>query len=410
MPNEHNIKRPFVLVGPGRSGTSLVSNLIVKNDDVEFVGETASLIFGLWDSMEQSAAITRHITTEKNAQTTIMTRADEVIRGAFCHLYPDPKKYWFQKPIGVPKFILNNFDYVETQKSGEAYWKVLKTCFPEGKFFTILRHPFDIVLSSSSYWGWDQESIWKNISWMAKLILHNDSPVNYAIDFKNLVEDHKNQTKELCFYLGINFNDKMLEAFDHVHAADSKRPLDKNFNPSRQSYWETLDLTYAKPEYLENIQALYEKFNFSLELPPLDPKAKTPRSQNMDKDQQIDELRKVISELHHQIDRMNIEFSKRLKNQSIQFENQKLEINDNWQERVSNLGKYIEELKSGNQWLGDQIEKYSEKVEELQKYNAQLIEGNQWLSDQSKSWQDKINELEQYIAVLKADKKNHDEH
>ena len=61
MPNEDNILRPITLVSYGRSGTSLVHNILAAHPDIEGCGETMPLIFAETERLLKPGGIVLHV-------------------------------------------------------------------------------------------------------------------------------------------------------------------------------------------------------------------------------------------------------------------------------------------------------------------------------------------------------------
>src|SRR5438552_8815533 len=171
MPNRHNIDAPITLVGFGRSGSSLVSDVFDRHPDVRFVGETVNLIFGSWYALEYSSGNIPAL-HEGRRWVPEEERAGRVVRETFLTCFPDNRRYWFHKPSDVPTTVISRFDETQWSDAAEWFWKVMHASFPKGTFFTILRHPCDIVLSGKGYWGYDELTMWWSLGYMAYLLAH----------------------------------------------------------------------------------------------------------------------------------------------------------------------------------------------------------------------------------------------
>ena len=265
MPNQNNIRSPITLVSFGRSGTSLVSDIFKRHPDCFAAGETLDLIFDPWRAVEMSGGRIQPL--KGNDGVSSEELAGRVVRNVFLTCFSSDRPRWFHKPIGIPT---NSAGADEAQWSERAtwYWKVMRGAFPEAQYFTILRHPCDVVLSAQSYWGYGQRSMWQGLGFMAYLLTHPASPIEYAIHFEELVHNSEAVVRDLCAFLDLPFNAVVLEAFSSVHAASARRDRLPSLNlATRRNEWNQLDPTEASPLYVKHIVNLFDRFEYSLQLP-----------------------------------------------------------------------------------------------------------------------------------------------
>ncbi len=270
MPNKHNIHSPYTLISFGRSGTSLVSKIFANHPDFTSVNESGHLLFGVWKALEESKNVIPP-TVENGKKLTEDERAARVVQQSFLTCFSDSKKYWFQKPIAFPKPVAEKFSAVHNDESkwnevASWYWKVMLNCFPNSKFFTILRHPCDIAVSGKSYWGSNLTALWRQTALMGLLITHNDSPIKYALYYDKLINNPEHSVKDLFSYLNIPFKKEVLNAFKRVHAPANGRD-DVSKLVSRRSEWNSLDPSEINKNDTKYILKLFQKFGRTIELP-----------------------------------------------------------------------------------------------------------------------------------------------
>ena len=274
MPNHLNITRPITLIGGGRSGTSLLQNSFGSHPDCEIVGESADLIFGVWHACQLSEGIVRG---DKQGEELVSepARRANAVRAVFLSMFPSEKKYWMQKPISLPYC----FHYFMSENSAYSefcawYWDVASNVFPHGKYFTILRHPFDIVLSAKDYWARTIERSLDELVYVADLITHPRSRVDYAVSYDRLLIDPESELRKLCEFAEIPFHSQMVDATKRIYVPTPgvmegsndqlRQRTDQKF--SRSEHWSTVARA-ASQSQLESIAALWQKFGFQLELP-----------------------------------------------------------------------------------------------------------------------------------------------
>ena len=213
MPTQKNVKRPFTLIGNGRSGTSLVSKLFNAHPDCFFAGETVNLIHGVWRSLECSLPANRH------------GDIPETLRKQFLHLFPSKKRYWMQKPIGIP-IIAGTFP--EEEQFYEWYWSVVTETFPEARFFTVLRHPLDVLISSDQWWDYGMPAIVESNRKIAKLLTHPDSPVEIAVNYHELIQSPQLEVTRLFSLMEMPEHERCMTVFDHGHVLNPETSDDED--------------------------------------------------------------------------------------------------------------------------------------------------------------------------------------
>ena len=264
MPTQKNIKRPFTLIGNGRSGTSLVSKLFNAHPDCFFAGETVNLIHGVWRSLECSLPASRH------------GDIPETLRKQFLHLFPSKQRYWMQKPIGIP-IIAGTFP--EEEQFYEWYWSVVTETFPEARFFTVLRHPLDVLISSDQWWDYGMPAIVESNRKIAKLLTHPDSPVEIAVNYHELIRSPQLEVTRLFSLMEMPEHERCMTVFDHGHVLNPETSELAVATPAGQSpavvaerrrhgfshrdRWKEIDRKVLTEAYRDAVEQCWEKYGFS---------------------------------------------------------------------------------------------------------------------------------------------------
>jgi len=324
LPNENNIMSPVTLISYGRSGSSLLSKIFQLHPEFSMVGETGNFAFDLWKGYEFSAGQIAPL-VEDAQWISDEERAGRMVRSSFLSCFPDDKKQWFHKPIGVPIAVSSKFSEEEWDSAAIWYWNAINTMFPKAKFFTILRHPFDVVLSAKSYWGFDEASIWWNYAFMAYLLSHPLCPIKFALSYEEMVINPESAIKSLFEYIEVPFDERVMQAFNKVHAAAKGRESVLTNGFSRKNEWAQLNNAEIKPKYFDIILACHAKYNKAIELPAgayEDISRKYNERLAADtSDEPIDRaaLQEIISSYNRKIESINSENSKNMSKREKEF-------------------------------------------------------------------------------------------
>ena len=268
MPHKDNIEAPITLLAAPRSGTTLVASLFRHHPDFAdtFIGETGNLLFGTWHAVEFSQGVIRSL-RDGQQRLASYEQAARVVQQTFLTCFPETTPYWFHKPIGVPKVLSQKFDDTQWDAAAKWYWEVWRYAFPQAKFFTLLRHPCDVILSAKTYMGFDVHSLWWSYSFLMYLLGHPDSPVTYAIHYETLVQNKNDVVRALFDYLEIPFRRQVMDAFATIHVPSKGREQIQPYQASRQDEWGAVDPAQMHPIYRTYLNATFAKFGYPLTWP-----------------------------------------------------------------------------------------------------------------------------------------------
>jgi hypothetical protein len=267
MPNVRNIASPISLISPGRSGTTLLSAIFERHPGCSVCGETVDLVFDLWNAAQRSFS---HITPELTAAPfgSSDDRTAVFVRQGFLSLLADNKTFWFHKPIGIPFSFSPALLQVDSwDERADSYWTVMGTVFPGAKCFTVLRHPWDIVLSYKHRFDMDEQTCWAVLGFLAHIIEHPKSMVRYAVSYEALVTDSDATLRSLLSFLGVPYHPDMREAFDTVHTRVADRESSCGTGFSWRDKWEDLNPQFAEERFVGPIRRLFAKFGYDLCIP-----------------------------------------------------------------------------------------------------------------------------------------------
>jgi len=220
MPNHENIKRPISLVGAGRSGTTLLTNVFRAHPQFESLGETGDLLFSTFHNVQSTLPICGPFFTPENAAA----HTCNAVHSLLLSLASSERKYWFHKPIQIPK-VRDRFN--DEESFLKWWWNVHTSLFPDARTFTVLRNPVDIVVSSKRRWSFTTEQAVANLEMIYRWLLHDDSRCEFAVHFDQLVASPESTVQTLMDRIGIPYEPACLEVFKQVHSPNQgKEGLD----------------------------------------------------------------------------------------------------------------------------------------------------------------------------------------
>lgn len=263
MPNPENILRPVVLISYGRSGTSLVAAAFDARGDCFYCGETSALITKVWTGVEFSQ---KYPLIKVATGISPSEHCSIAVQSVFLALFPSEKPIWFQKPIGLPTEFLEKIQTIGEYEAMDWYWTVLTATFPEAQFFTVLRNPYDMVISAKAFWDLEERRIWNDMRIMANFIMHPKSKIDYAVSFNALTLTFDEEILRLCSHLNLSPSPAMnsAKAFRHVPS-----PLSGSSQPfGYKPLWKDLGETPQIEEALEAIDRVWQRFGYQFERRP----------------------------------------------------------------------------------------------------------------------------------------------
>lgn len=211
MPNQENIDRPITLVGSGRSGTTLLTNLFRAHPHCESLGETGDLVFTTYHNVRSTLPICGPFFSPENAGTHARGAVHTLLRS----LASSDRPHWFHKPIQIPKarcFFDNDDTFLRW------WWSAHETLFPDACTFTVLREPRDLIVSSMRRWSFSKDQAVSNLELIYRWLLHEESRCGFALRFDELVESPEATVRALLARVGLPYDPVCLQVFDQCHS------------------------------------------------------------------------------------------------------------------------------------------------------------------------------------------------
>jgi len=396
MPNLNNVESPLVIVGIGRSGTSLLTALFERHPDFSYEGEVANLIFGLWSSVETTLNSMPEL-LEEGRLVSPEQRAGRAVRNTFLSLTPTDRKHWCIKPIGIPRALTDNFSEVtDWDRAAEYYWNVMHGAFPSASYLTVLRHPCDVVISSCARWGHDPETMWWSLGFMAHILTHKAAPKIHFLSFDDLSRHDESVVRKLLADLQVPFHRKMLGAFTQPHATQREVGEVRAKQGSHQHQWQSLRPEDLPAQYRLAIERLFKRGRQPAIAWP--PHFKTPRQPGSSATAEkaasesteavIARHLATIAALNRVVDKANMHCETVLLQQSRNFDAM-------WRENE----EYIRNLSEAITWHEKQN---ATTAAELDRTQAKLVEATQWFEAHEAELRTQQEGLDKTLAEVRA--------
>lgn len=235
MPNKENIESPVTLIGPGRSGTTLVTNIFRQHPEFRAVGETTNLVFTTYRTLEESLPFCGAIRGHREPKEA----ARDTVHGMLLDLYGSKRPRWFQKPIFLPRIH-------HTWKSFDAfaswYWDVFSSLFPYARVFTVARDPAETAASIMTRWGNSAEQAFRRLNLCYQLMLYPTSRLQLVLPFRELLDKPEQAVRTLLDFSDTPYHPKCMDAFGHRHAVnpDTERPTELLVPPQVEDLYSRL--------------------------------------------------------------------------------------------------------------------------------------------------------------------------
>lgn len=108
---------------------------------------------------------------------------------------------------------------IDKTPANASFWPRLLRCWPDARFIYLLRHPASIVASYMR--GHDDRTIEASTSHIGKYIANIESAraevPGLTVRYEDLTSDPEGQTRQLCSFLGVDWDPSMVNYGEHDH-------------------------------------------------------------------------------------------------------------------------------------------------------------------------------------------------
>lgn len=234
MPNAGNVDAPITLVGPGRSGTTLITGIFERHSQFSVVGESAHLVWSSYYWLNRWLRNTGPFPGER----TLSETARDGVYASLCATYPAAEPHWFHKPIFEPAVHIR---FADQHKFRSWYWETSRELFPRGRFLTVLRDPATTAASTMQRWDNTEEQAFTRIRRVYELMLHPASRVELVLRFDDLQQRPEETVRRLMAFAGVSFEPAQMTAFDWRYVPNTgERPTGLKVPAAVQDLYEQL--------------------------------------------------------------------------------------------------------------------------------------------------------------------------
>lgn len=240
MPNATNVTAPINIHGFGRSGTTLLQNLLGATGFIQVCNEPMGLLFHSFRGGETMVASHDKEITGLPHDHRAPVRA---VHAAYAALLPSSKPGWCQKLGGIPNTIVWDTLISEEDRAYAAepyafpyawWWRCVQTSFPLSQDLLTLRAWRNVLVSRVKLIGGDAVRVTEDLAVYYNLMAHPAAHFDMTMRLEDLAKDPAKTTIQLCRTLGITYKPDYLRAMEWYASGSRERDLasarDKNFS------------------------------------------------------------------------------------------------------------------------------------------------------------------------------------
>jgi SAM-dependent methyltransferase len=232
MPNAINISTPINIHGFGRSGTTLIQNILGATGFIQSCNEMAQFVFCAFRAAQAGVPTDDKELPGCPDDMILPVRA---VYGAMCSAYPSSKPSWSQKLGGIPNQVVWN---MVTQADRDFasrpypfpyqwYWDTVRALFPLSKNILMMRDYRDILISGMKLFGSTPGDLAADLAVYYNILSHPDSLIGHVVQLENLVADPGPTVARLFSFLGLAYSPELLRATQGYAASSGARSLDQ---------------------------------------------------------------------------------------------------------------------------------------------------------------------------------------
>jgi Sulfotransferase family len=231
---QDNRQAPIIIIGAGRSGSTLLSAIFNAHPNISFFGETYFLAPFVWQRVfEKHGLIMSYLDAWRNPLNKTRDDLEASERNRIGKLIAqfvadvtraDPQTpYWGYKEIwnGSPQFETIN-------------WATYDSIFPRAKYIHLVRNPFRYAVSTA---GRDQEKftrelLIKQLSNWVNMHDYNSKRSEtgryHLVRYEDILDTPEETIKKITDFIGVEWNEKCLNAMKQRYVPSLRNPLEND--------------------------------------------------------------------------------------------------------------------------------------------------------------------------------------
>lgn len=236
------------IIGSPRSGTTLLQSLLATQPRVmtvpetfyfDYFGKKVLLPFRKADIHGYMNYLSEKLGSDFSSEvSSVISRRDIKNLSHATFFLEIFHTFYYIKNNRTLSPSVNNI-YIEKTPSHFLQINNIRSLFPSTKFICIIRHPIPTVLSSVKYWK--KKDYYSNIAAYARMwqqgysLFDNFKQKNtndcYSIKYEDLISNSTSHVKQICDFVGIEFDDKNLKTYrEKVEGITTNKEHWKNGN------------------------------------------------------------------------------------------------------------------------------------------------------------------------------------
>ena len=225
-----NPQSPFLIIGAGRSGSTLLSAVFNHHPLVSFFGETYFLAPAVWERIFNEYGLIMSFLVEwrqeeGDQQASFRKTEERRIARLIARFMMHVLRIDQELPFWGYKEIWNGSPHFETHE-----WDIYDRIFPNAKYIHLVRNPIRFAVSTAgrSDQPFDRKTLAAQLANWVRIHEFNIQRADrqyYLLRYEDLVSKQQSSMKSLLGFLDIPWDEGCLKAFEKKYVPSFRDPL-----------------------------------------------------------------------------------------------------------------------------------------------------------------------------------------